>query len=162
MTDETKERLLRDFEEMTRLTDLYSAATTEIITTDIDETLDEIVARRSGIIEAIGKTRQDIDDACLQCTEQESTLIKRMITGGHIPLGISKELREIHKAAVKMHSSYLTIADKEKQASVRVDARLKELRYDLQNVNADRKKATGYTAIGSGFGGSGSSFDGRL
>lgn len=162
MTEDTKIRIIRDIEEMTRLTELYSAATTEIITTDIDETLDEIVARRSEIIEAVGRTREDIDAACSDCTGQESDLIRRMITGGHVPLGLSSELREIHKAAVKMHSSYLAVADKEKQASVRVDARLKELRYDLQNVNADRKKASGYTALGSGFGGSGGSFDGRL
>lgn len=162
MTEETKNSIIRYIEEMTRLTELYSAATSEIINTDIDETLDEIVERRSGIIEAVGRTRRDIENACADCTEQESSLIHRMITGGHVPLGLSKELRDIHKAAVKMHSSYLAVADKEKQAAVRVDARLKELRSDLQNVNEDRRKASGYTALGSGLSGSGGSFDGRL
>ena len=42
MTEETKNIIIQYIEEMTRLTDLYSAATSEIINTDIDETLDEI------------------------------------------------------------------------------------------------------------------------
>lgn len=147
---------------MLRCSEQYSAATSEIIGTDFDDTLEDIVARRAQIIEELGGFRKDIDDACSQCTEQENDLVHRMIRGANIPLGISAELREIHKAALKLHSVYISITDKEKQAAARVDARVKELRTELQNVNADRKKASGYTAAGSGLGGSGGSFDGRL
>ena len=162
MTDETKTRIIEDINGMLRCSEKYNSATAEIIGTDIDETLEDIIQRRAGIIEELGSFRRDIDDACGQCTPQESDLVHRMIRGANIPLGLSAELREIHKAALKLHSVYISIADKEKQASARVDARVKELRTELQNVNADRKKASGYTAAGSGFGGSGSSFDGRL
>ena len=162
MTGEIKSRLIEDIDETTRLIEEYSIATSEILTTDIDETLEEILQRIGDINEAIGIQRADIDEACGECTEQESDLIHKMITGGHIPLGISQEMREIHKAAVKMRSAFLAVRDKEKQAALRVDARVKELRIELENVNSDRKKMSGYSAMSGGIGGSGGSFDGRL
>lgn len=162
MTEEIKDRIIGDIEEMTRLAEQYGAATTEILTTDIDETLEEIVERRGEITELVGQRRRDIDDACSQCTDQERDLIIKMITGGHVPLGISKEMRDIHKAAVKMHSTYLSIGEKEQKAAARVDARVKELRTELENVNSGRKITNGYSAVGTGLGESGGSFDGRL
>lgn len=162
MTNDIKTMIVDDITEMVKLTEQYSAATSEIINTDIDETLDDIIDRRNDIIEGMGKYRGDIDSLCESCTQQESDLIHRMLRGESVPLGLSAELRDIHKIAVKLRSAYIPIADKEKQAAARVDARLKELRVELQNVNADRKKTTGYNALGSGLGGSGGSFDGRL
>ncbi len=162
MTGEIKDRIIADVSEITHLIDEYSIATSEILTTDIDETLEEILQRIGDINEAIGIQRADIDDACSECTGQEADLIHKMIVGAHVPLGISSEMREIHKATVKMRSAFLAVRDKEKQAALRVDARVKELRSDLQNVNSDRKKMTGYSAISGGIGGSGGSFDGRL
>ena len=162
MTGEIKNRFIEDINEMTRLIEEYSIATSEILTTDIDETLEEILQRIGDINEAIGIQRADIDEACGECTEQESDLIHKMITGGHIPLGISQEMREIHRSAVKMRSAFLAVRDKEKQAVLRVDARVKELRTELETVNADRKKMSGYSAMSGGIGGSGGSFDGRL
>ncbi len=162
MTGEIKNRLIEDINETTRLIEEYSIATSEILTTDIDETLEEILQRIGDINEAIGIQRADIDAACGECTEQESDLVHKMITGGHVPLGISQEMREIHKATVKMRSAFLAVRDKEKQAALRVDARVKELRIELENVNSDRKKMSGYSAMSGGIGGSGGSFDGRL
>ena len=162
MTDDIKIKIVDLFNEMTALTEKYSAATSDIINTDIDETLEEIVRRRSAIIDEIGRCRREIDILCGDCSAQENNLVHRMISGNRVPLGLSAELREIHKAAVKLHSAYINVGDKEKQAAVRVDARVKELRSELENVNADRKKTSVYSAIGSGFGGSGGSFDGRL
>ncbi|MBQ9483520.1 MAG: hypothetical protein IJU82_04945 [Ruminiclostridium sp.] len=162
MTDEIKTRIVDIVSEMTILTEKYSAATSDIINTDIDETLEDIVSRRAAIIDEIGRCRAEIDTLCSDCTDQENDLVHRMIRGDRVPLGLSAELREIHKAAVKLHSAYIAIDDKEKQAAARVDARVKELRTELETVNADRKKTSVYSAIGSGFGGSGGSFDGRL
>jgi len=162
MTEEIKDRIIADIEEMTRLAEQYAAATNEIITSDIDETLDDLVARRDEITGLAGKHRRDIDEALSQCTDQESDLVKKMITGGHVPLGISREMRDIYKVAVKMHSAFLAIGEKEDKAAARVDARLKELRTELENVNSGRKITSGYSAMGNGLSGSGSSFDGRL
>ncbi len=148
---------------MTRLTEEYSAATSEILTTDIDDTLESILADIAEINDQIGRYRADIDEARTLCTEKESELILKMISGGHIPLGISEELREIHKVAVKMRSGYISVLDKEKQASARVDARVKELRTELENVNAGRRQMTSYGAGFTGIGSSaGSSFNSKL
>ncbi len=162
MTDDIKKKLIADIEDMTRVTEMYGSATTEIINSDIDETLEEIVSRRSQLIDAMGKLRADVDDICTECSDSENDLVHRMLRGANVPLGLSPELREIHKAAIKLHSAYISISDKEKQAAARVDARVKELRTELESVNADRKKASGYSAAGSGLGGSGGAFDGRL
>ena len=162
MTEDIRTRLIKDMTDMLKLAEMYSEATSDIITTDIDETLEEILERRSNIIAAMGRLRADIDAACEKCTDQESDLVHRMMRGANVPLGLSSDLQEIHKTAVRMHSVYIAVTEKEKQAAARVDARVKELRSELRNVNEDRRKASGYTAVGSGFGGSGGSFDGRL
>lgn len=163
MNEEIKVRIIDDMAEMTRLSEEYSAATSAILTTDIDETLEEILGNIAEINDQLGRYRADIDEARALCTEQESSLILNMITGGHIPLGISPELKEIHKAAVKLRSVYLSVHDKEKQASARVDARVKELRTELENVTAGRKKMSSYGAGLTGFGGSsGSSLNSKL
>ena len=163
MTEEIKVRIINDMTEMTRLTEEYAAATSQILNTDIDETLESILADISDINENIGRHRADIDAALEECTPTEADLVNKMITGGHIPLGLSPELREIHKVAVKMRSGYISVLDKEKQASARVDARVKELRTELENVNAGRRQVTSYGAGMTGFGSSaGSSFNSKL
>ena len=148
---------------MTRLTDEYAAATSAILSTDIDDTLEGILADIAEINDQLGRYRADIDEARSLCTESESAMILKMIKGDHIPLGISPELREIHKVAVKMRSGYIAVLDKEKQASARVDARVKELRTELENVNAGRRQVTSYGAGFTGIGSSaGSSFNSKL
>ena len=164
MTDDTKNRIIEDIEEMTRLAEQYGAATNEIITTDIDETLEDILRRRGELTDKIGICRKDLDEQCAEyCTAQETALIVKMLTGGHVPLGMTKEMRDIHKTAVRMHSVYLSIADKEKQAAARVDARIKELRADLENVNAVHKTVRSYSGFNTGIGsGTGNSFNGQM
>lgn len=163
MNEEIKVRIIKDMTEMTRLTEEYAAATSDILTTDIDDTLEGILADIAEINDQIGRCRSDIDEARALCTEQESALILKMINGEHIPLGISPDLREIHKVAVKMRSGYIAVLDKEKQASARVDARVKELRTELENVNAGRRQVTSYGAGFTGIGSSaGSSFNSKL
>ena len=92
----------------------------------------------------------------------EADLIHKMTVGGRVPLGLSKDLREIHKTAVNMHSVYLSVSEKEQQAAARVDARLKELRSELQAVNTGRKTTSGYSQMGSGLTSTGSSFNGLM
>ena len=162
MTDEIRTRIIADISEMTRLSETYGSLTSEITNTDIDETLSDILSKRAEVISSLGKIREDINDACEECTEQEKELIRRMINGTHVPLGMSQELKEIHKAAIGLHSAYISASGKDKQAAARIDARVKELRSELSSVNEDRKKTVGYNAVGSGLGGSGGSFDGRL
>lgn len=162
MTEAIKNRIITDINAMTGLAEQYSAVTAEIITTDIDETLEDILNRRRDILESLSEKRHDIDSACRELTVQESDLIHKMIVGGHIPLGISKEMREIHKAAVRMHSVYLSVDEKAKQAAVRVDARLKELRSDLERVNEARRNAASYSPANTGFREAGTAFSGKM
>ena len=145
MTEETKNRILKDIEEIGALLEQYSRQTSEIITTDIDETLEDIVMRRGETVARVGEMMSDIDTACIGCTEQERAQVNRIITSGHMSLGMSKDIKEIHKAAAKMRSAYIAVSDKEKQAALRVDARVKELRSELEAVNEDKKKVDLYS-----------------
>lgn len=162
MTEDIKQRIIADMEEMTELAEKYSAVTVEIISGDIDERLEELVDARGEITDTIGERRGDIEAACVECTSEEADLVHKMIVGARVPLGLSKELREIHKTAVRMHSVYLSVSEKEQQAASRVDARIKELRSELAAVNNDRKTTSSYSQIHTGIGGAGSSFNGRM
>ena len=62
----------------------------------------------------------------------------------HIPLGLSTEIKEIRRAAVKMHSLYAEAVEKDALASKRVDARVKELRAGLEDLNDDKRKLDFY------------------
>lgn len=145
MTNEIKNRIIEVMGEIGGLIESYSADTSEILTTDIDETLEDIIARREKTLAEIGEKRAEIDRLREECTPEESGVIHKIITNGHIPLGISRELREIHKAAVKMRSVYISAAEKDKQAALRVDARVKELRTQLEALQDDKKKIDFYS-----------------
>ena len=145
MTEEIKLRLISDISEMETLLRRYVSETSEILTTDIDETLEEILGRREETIALIGEKRRDIDLCGEELTPEERDILKRIITNNHVPLGISKDLREIHKAAVNMRSVLLEAKEKDKQAALRVDARVKELRSELENVNDDKRKVDLYS-----------------
>ncbi len=162
MTEDIKQRIIADMEEMTELAEKYSAVTAEIITSDIDETLEELVETRGEITDTIGERRRDIDEACGECTPEEAELVHKMTVGGRVPLGLSKELRDIHKTAVRMHSVYLSVSEREQKAAARVDARIKELRSELAAVTSDRKTTSSYSQLHTGIGGAGSSFNGRM
>lgn len=157
MTEDIKSRILKSIEEIGDLLEQYSRQTSEIITSDIDDTLEEIVARRGEILALIGQKMSDIDIACAGCPEQERRQVNRMISSGHMSLGMSPQVKEIHKAASKIRSAYIAVMGKEKQAALRVDARVKELRAELESVTEDKKKVDLYSTnvrIGSKKGGS--------
>lgn len=160
MTEEIKLRLISDISEMETLLRRYVSETSEILTTDIDETLEEILGRREETIALIGERRRDIDLCGEELTPEERDILKRIITNNHVPLGISKDLREIHKTAVNMRSVLLEAKEKDKQAALRVDARVKELRSELENVNDDKRKVDLYANTSSN--NKGGSFDSHL
>ena len=160
MTEEIKLRLISDISEMETLLRRYVSETSEILTTDIDETLEEILGRREETIALIGERRRDIDLCGEELTPEERDILKRIITNNHVPLGISKDLREIHKTAVNMRSVLLEAKEKDKQAALRVDARVKELRSELENVNDDKRKVDLYSNASSN--NKGGSFDSHL
>ena len=160
MTEEIKLRLISDISEMETLLRRYVSETSEILTTDIDETLEEILGRREETIALIGERRRDIDLCGEELTPEEIDILKRIITNNHVPLGISKDLREIHKAAVNMRSVLLEAKEKDKQAALRVDARVKELRSELENVNDDKRKVDLYSNAPTN--NKGGSFDSHL
>ena len=160
MTEEIKLRLISDISEMETLLRRYVSETSEILTTDIDETLEEILGRREETIALIGERRRDIDLYGEELTPEERDILKRIITNNHVPLGISKDLREIHKAAVNMRSVLLEAKEKDKQAALRVDARVKELRSELENVNDDKRKVDLYSNAPTN--NKGGSFDSHL
>ena len=145
MTENIKNRIISDISEIELLLGRYVSETTEILTTDIDETLEDITTRRQETVSLIGEKRADIDEASRELTEEEREIIRKIITNAHVPLGISKDLREIHKASMKMRSVLITAQEKDKQAALRVDARVKELRSELENVNDDKRKVDLYS-----------------
>lgn len=145
MTENIKNRIISDITEIEVLLGRYVSETTEILTTDIDETLEDITTRRQETVTLIGEKRADIDEASKELTEEERAIIRKIITNTHVPLGISKDLREIHKASMKMRSVLITAQEKDKQAALRVDARVKELRSELENVNDDKRKVDLYS-----------------
>ena len=160
MTEEIKLRLISDITEMETLLRRYVSETSEILTTDIDETLEEILGRREETVALMGEKRRDIDLCGEELTSEEGDILKRIISNNHVPLGISKDLREIHKAAVNMRSVLLEAKKKDKQAALRVDARVKELRSELENVNDDKRKVDLYANAPTN--NKGGSFDSHL
>ena len=160
MTEEIKLRLIADISEIENLLRRYVFETSEILTTDIDETLEEILGRRKETVDLIGEKRVDIDLCAGELSSEEADILKRIISNNHVPLGISKDLREIHKAAVNMRSVLVEAKEKDKQAALRVDARVKELRSELENVNDDKRKVDLYSNTPGG--NKGGSFDSHL
>ena len=160
MTEEIKLRLISDITEIEGLLRRYVSETSEILTTDIDETLEEILERRGETVALIGEKRQDISLCSEELAPEEADILNKIITNNHVPLGISKDLREIHKAAVNMRSVLIESKEKDKQAALRVDARGKELRSELENVNDDKRKVDLYANTSANK--KGGSFDSHL
>lgn len=160
MTENIKIRLISDISEIEALLRRYVSETTEILTTDIDETLEEILERRGETVSLMGEKRKDIDLCAEELTPEEADILKRIISNNHVPLGISKDLREIHKASVNMRSVLVEVREKDRQAALRVDARVKELRSELENVNDDKRKVDLYSNAPTN--NKGGSFDSHL
>lgn len=140
MTEEIKNIVIEKIAGMEAVLHDYHAKTAEILTTDIDETLETIVAERAALIEALGALHSELEQIIgEECTPEEKSSIEGAMQNRHASLGLSAQLREIRRAAINMRSVYLEAAEKDKQAAVRVDARVKELRTELEDLSGSKK-----------------------
>lgn len=157
MTVQVKEQILVKIAEAEAVIRLYLDKTNEILSTDIDETLEDILAERQECLERMDAITKDIDLITAEgCNEAEKQYIKNSLNNKHIPLGVSPEIKEIRRSAVKMHSLYAEAIEKDMLAAARVDARVKELRAGLEELNDDKRKIDYYAhnKIGVNKGGS--------
>lgn len=140
MTDAIKEKVIEKIAGMEAVLHDYHAKTAEILTTDIDETLERIVGERAALIETLDTLHRELEEIVgEECTPEERSSIEGAMKNRHASLGLSEQLKEIRRAAVKMRSVYLEAAEKDNQASVRVDARVKELRTELEDLSGSKK-----------------------
>lgn len=140
MTDEVKEKVIEKIAGMEAVLNDYRAKTAEILTTDIDETLEQILEDRAALIGTLGRLHDELEQLVgTECTPEEKSSIEGAMQNKHVSLGLSAPLKEIRKAAVKMRSVYLEAAEKDSQASIRVDARVKELRAELEDLSGSKK-----------------------
>ncbi len=145
MTVQVKDQIVAKIVEAEGIIKEYSAKTNEILTTDIDETLEDILAERNEILERLDLVTNEINEISLKfCDETERKYIESSLHNKHLPLGLSNEMKEIRRAAVRMHSFFSEAAEKDSLASKRVDARLKELRAGLEDLKEDKKKIDFY------------------
>lgn len=139
MTADLKKMIIGKISEMEEALRKYLAGTVEILTTDIDETLEQIIEERAGAVDMIGALHDELEKITDECTPEEKASIESAMKNGRASLGVSSELKEIRGAIVKMRSVYLEAAEKDKQAAARVDARVKELRSELEELSGSRK-----------------------
>ncbi|MBQ8613101.1 MAG: hypothetical protein IJ416_02650 [Ruminiclostridium sp.] len=145
MTTQTKDNIIAKISEAESIIKEYSAKTNEILNTDIDDTLEDILAERAGLLEKLDLVTSEIDEITAQfCDETERKYIENSLQNKHIPLGLSTEIKEIRRAAVKMHSFFTEAVEKDALASKRVDARVKELRAGLEDLREDKRKIDFY------------------
>ena len=157
MTEQVKNEIIAKIGEAESIIGEYMAKTNEILSTDIDETLEDILSERETLIGRLNLCTAEIDEITTKyCDETEKMYIENSLQNKHIPLGLSTEIKEIRRAAVKMHSLYAEAVEKDNLATKRVDARLKELRAGLEDLKADKKKLDFYShnKIGAKKGGS--------
>ncbi len=139
MTGQVKQKIIGKITEMEAVLHDYHAKTTEILTTDIDETLERVVAERAELLGTLDALHAELEQITEECTPEEKSSIESAMKNQHVSLGLSAELKEIRRAVVKMRSVYLKAAEKDQQASARVDARVKELRGELEELSGSRK-----------------------
>lgn len=145
MTVQTKEQILGKISEAEGIIKVYLAKTNEILSTDIDETLEDILAERGECLEKLDLITSEIDEITTKfCDETEKKYVENSLQNKHLPLGLSTEIKEIRRAAVKMHSLYAEAVEKDALAVKRVDARVKELRAGLEDLNDDKRKLDFY------------------
>lgn len=145
MTVQTKEQILGKIAEAEGIIKVYLAKTNEILSTDIDETLEDILAERGECLEKLDLITSEIDEITTKfCDETEKKYVENSLQNKHLPLGLSTEIKEIRRAAVKMHSLYAEAVEKDVLAAKRVDARVKELRAGLEDLNDDKRKLDFY------------------
>lgn len=161
MTAQIKEQILENISETKEIMLKYDEKTSAILTTDIDETLEGIIAERSDIIIQLAALRTDLNRLTEECSADEAEYIKKLLTGRHATLAISPELKEIRNAIVELKSVHHSVQEKDKQAAMRVDARVQELRARLEELNDDKRRLDFYNQQQSG-NKKGGSFDSSL
>ncbi len=162
MNVQTKEKILANISATEAAMLRYDEKTSEILSTDIDETLEEIMTARDDILLEIHALRTELNKtAAEECSPEEAGYIARLLKNEHVPLGLSAELKEIRKAIVKLRSVFLGAQEKDAQAAKRVDARVQELRAQLEDLNDDKRRLDFYNKQQSG-GRKGGSFDSTL
>ncbi len=145
MTEQVKNEILAKISEAEGIIQEYIGKTNEILNTDIDETLEDILAERSEIISRLDLIVCEIDEISVRsCDETERMYIVNSLENKHLPLGLSTEIREVRRAAVKMHSLFSEAVEKDRLAEKRVDARVKELRASLEDLREDKRKIDFY------------------
>ncbi len=145
MTEQVKNEIIAKISEAEGIIGEYMAKTNEILNTDIDETLEDIIAERSALIEKLDLIVREIDEITVKsCDETERRYIENSLQNKHLPLGLTTEIKEVRRAAVKMHSLFTEAVEKDKLAEKRVDARVKELRANLEDLREDKKKIDFY------------------
>ncbi|MBO5378270.1 MAG: hypothetical protein IKK53_00835 [Ruminiclostridium sp.] len=157
MTEQVKNEIIAKIGEAESIIGEYMAKTNEILTTDIDETLEDIIDARSELISRLDRIVCEIDEiATRSCDETEKMYIENSLRNKHLPLGLTTEIKEVRRAAVKMHSLFTEAVEKDRQAEKRVGARVEELRLSLENLREDKKRIDFYAhnKIGVNKGGS--------
>ena len=145
MTEQVKNEIIAKIAEAEGIIGEYMAKTNEILTSDIDETLEDILAERSEIIGKLDLIVSEIDEITVKsCDETERMYIENTLQNKHIPLGLTTEIKDVRRAAVKMHSLFKEAVEKDKLAEKRVDARVKELRASLEDLREDKRKIDFY------------------
>lgn len=144
MTSQLKEKILANISETKAAMLGYDEKTSAILTTDIDETLEKLVAEREDILGQLTAIRGELDTLMGECSAEEASYIKNLLTGQHVTLAISPELKEIRKAVVELKSVHHTVQEKDNRAAKRVDARVQELRARLEELNDDKRRLDFY------------------
>lgn len=145
MTEQVKNEIIAKISEAEGIIEEYIGKTNEILNTDIDETLEDILAQRSELIDKLDLIVCEIDEIAVRsCNETEKMYIENSLQNKHLPLGLSTEIKEVRRAAVKMHSLFSEAVEKDRQAEKRVDARVKELRASLEDLREDKRKIDFY------------------
>lgn len=145
MTTQVKDDIIAKISEAEGIIREYTVKTNQILSTDIDETLEDIIAQRAALLERLDLVTAEIDEITVKfCDETERKYIENSLRNKHIPLGLSTEIKEIRRAAVKMHSLFAEAVEKDALAEKRVDARVKELRASLEELREDKRKIDFY------------------
>lgn len=145
MTEQVKNEIIAKINDAEGIIRDYMAKTNEILTSDIDETLEDILAARSEIIGKMDLLISEIDEITAKsCDETERMYITNTLQNKHIPLGLTTEIKEVRRAAVKMHSLFKEAVEKDRLAEKRVDARVKELRSSLEDLREDKRRIDFY------------------
>ena len=145
MTEQVKNEIIAKINEAESIIGEYIGKTNEILNTDIDETLEDILMERSELIGRLDLIVYEIDEITVKsCDETERMYIENSLNNKHLPLGLSTEIKEVRRAAVKMHSLFTEAIEKDRLAEKRVDARVKELRANLEDLREDKRKIDFY------------------